>query len=288
MCKCKGKNYNLLTFYKRYWLFCRDCGTAESIEKKNYKLSFLPFKDYKKNTDINDSNIYDYFTDKAHIEDSILEGEEFYNQYIYPYGIDISSKRILDISGGNGHAIMALAKRGAKVEITEFNKRAVDYSTNFHKINAYLYDLNKDELSKIVKGKYDVITLRACIMFAKDLSSLSHTLFNILNPGGYLIINKSVKPTLGVFTRTQLDQHSYFFLRQPETIEKEFAKVGFKTIKIINEVDPTMYVYDNDLTLRWYFLHYFYELRNSFILRKNDAFEIRSRDRRRSTLILQK
>lgn len=75
MFKCEFKNHILLSFHKRYWLFCRDCGTAKSIEKKNYRLSFLPFKDYKKNSEINDSNIYDYFTDKAHIQDSVQEGE---------------------------------------------------------------------------------------------------------------------------------------------------------------------------------------------------------------------
>lgn len=122
---------------------------------------------------------------------------------------------------------MVLAKRGVIVEISEFNKKAVEYMANFHKIKAYLYDLNNDKLNKIVEGKYEIITLRACIMFAKDLSKLASTLFDLLNQEGKLIINKSVKPTLDVFTRTKLDQYTYYFLRQPENIEKHFGQFNF-------------------------------------------------------------
>lgn len=286
--ECLSKNIILLNSYKRNWLFCKDCGSAKAIEKKYYKFSFLPIPEFKKNIAINESSIYNYFTSKAHIDDSISEGINFYKKHIKSNSIKIKNKKILDISGGNGHAIMQLQKKGAKVELTEFNEKAINYASEVHKIPVYKYDLNKDNLLEIMKSKYDLITMRACIMFVEDLNLFAKKIFEKINSGGYLIINRSVLPTVGVLSRVQLDDFSYLFLRQNQTLINAFTKIGFKFLNYKFEVDPTMYVYDNDLKLTWQIMHYFYEIRNLIKLGNFSSFDIRARDRRRSTLVFKK
>ena len=46
--------------------------------------------------------------------------------------------------------------------------------------------------------------------------------------------------------RTQLDEHSYFVLRQPESVINAFEKQGFELIHRADKTDPSLYVYDND------------------------------------------
>lgn len=282
---CGANEYLTLDTYKRYWHTCTKCGTSVSEQKSCYPLSFLPKADLKKSTTLDEEKMYDYFINQTHIDWAVNEGQEFIRDYLKPSGLDVSGKTLLDISGGNGHFIKQVENLGAKITLTEFNKKTVDYAGKTHGFPVFEYDLNEHDLPSLAKQKYDVVFARACIMFAKDLTKFVTDMKNTLAPGGHVLINHSVVPTLGVMLRTQLDEFSYFILRQPETIIEAFTKAGFTLTYRADETDPGMYVYDNDLRMHWRFVHRMYEKRAVKKMGRNRPFALPARDRRRSTLV---
>lgn len=286
ICKtCNGRDVFTLDTYKRLWHCCRSCGTAESEQKVSYPLSLLPYADFKKGIVADEEKMYDYFVEKIHIDWSEREGQEFIGDYLEPSGLDVSGKDLLDISGGNGHFIKQIEKLGARITLTEINRRTIEYAKQKHGYDVLEYNLNEHDLPTITQRRFDIVFARACIMFAKDLGKFADEIRRSLTPGGMVMINHSVIPTLGVMLRTQLDEFSYFVLRQPESIIAEFEKHGFELHHRADETDPGLYVYDNDLLLRWRLLHRFYERRNVARLMRDRAFAWPARDRRRTTLV---
>ena len=287
-CKyCNSDNNFTINTYKRDWHCCRACGTSFSQQKKSYPLSFLPFPDLGKQGDLDEEKMYDYFIEQNHIDWSEREGREFIKEYLEPAGIDVEGKSLLDISGGNGHFIKQIEKMGARITLTEINQKTIEYAGKTHGFDVLKYNLNSDDLPTVTGKKFDVVLARACLMFAKDLSKFAKEIQRSLCPGGVLLINHSVIPTLGVMLRTQLDEHSYFVLRQPETIIEAFQKEGFVLRHRADETDPSLYAYDNDLRPHWRFVHRFYEKRGLKRLLSERNFSWPARDRRRSTLMFQ-
>jgi len=286
-CISCGKNdFIRIPTYKRDWYLCRGCGTAIPNERDKFPLRFLPYKDMKKQSALDAQKMYDYFVDPIHIEISEREGNEFIDKYITPNNIDVSGKSILDISGGNGHFVSQIQKLGAEITLTEYNKKTVEYAKKTHSFtNVYEYDLNNDDLFELTGQQFDIVLARACIMFCDDLKNLVSQIKKCLKPGGIVILNHSVEPTLGVLTRVQLDEFSYSALRQPETVVDTFEAQDISIIYRLDETDPSLYVYDHDLLRHWMIVHYLYEIRGARVLAKERLYSFPARDRRRSTFI---
>lgn len=283
---CGSRDLLVLDTYKRHWYCCRNCGDAFSVQKKRYPLAFLPYADLRAGVVTDEAAMYDYFVDRSHIEWSEREGSEFVARYLKPAHVEVARKNLLDISGGNGHFIREIAKRGAhRVTMTEINQKAIEYARQRHGFDVVEYNLNRDDLQAVTRQRFDVIFARACVMFARDLEKFADELRRCTAPGGIVMINHAVVPTLGVMLRTQLDEFSYLVLRQPDSIIKAFAKQGFELQHRADETDPDLYVYDHDLLRRWRWLYLFYESRNLRRLASDRRFAWPARDRRRSTLV---
>lgn len=278
-------HHHLLTIdtYKRVWFLCPSCGNARPKQKKFYPLSFIPNKRLKKDKQ-NPEDMYDYFVDPLHIDHSQKDADRFLKTYVNNQ-MNLQGKDILDISGGNGHFIHTFKQYGANVFMTEMNKKAMEYAQNTLDIPSFYFNFQKDNLSEVTSQKFDIIMLRAAIMFCRDLKNLVEELKKCLKPKGLIIIEHSVEPTLGVLTRVQCDEFSYEVLRQPQNVINHFEEKGFILQKQVYETDPTLYVYDHDLLKTWAFLHYMYEIKGISTLKKwPNLFTFRARDRRRSAL----
>ena len=285
---CQRDDAVSISTYKRFWRLCRECGTATPVPRARYPLAFMPQKDLKPAPEIDAQAMYDYFTQDTHIQYSIDDACDFQVKYLVPGGISVDGKRVLDLSGGNGHFVNELRRQGARVSLTEFNKQTVDYARRAHDFEAvYEYDMNVHELAKLVDGHFDMILARANIMFCLNLPHFVDQLRACLKSGGIVIVNNAVTPTLGVLVRVQLDEHSYSALRQPETIVNAFTAADFVLHRRHDETDQSMYVYDHDFLPYWMALHYYYEIRGARRLKGENHFAFRARDRRRSTLIFE-
>lgn len=286
--ECRSSNTVEVNTYKRIWHLCLACGCGSPVQKKSYPLAFLPLQGFRKPKNQDQQSIYDYFVDPGHIEYSIRTAGDFLHQYAEPQGIQLESKRILDVSGGNGYFLKEIEKRGASVALTEINKRSIDLAREKHGYDVYEFDFNVNRIDEAVPGQFDIIMLRAAIMFCRDLGSLATDLSRMIPPGGLAIVNHSVIPTLGVLLRVQLDEFSYAVLRQPETVVAHFQNAGFKLNYRYDETDPSLYVYDHDLLNSWMFARTIFEIPAARKLRSHRNYTFAARDRRRSTMIFER
>lgn len=286
---CGSSNTTQVETYKRVWTFCHACGDATPVQKERYAFEFLP-DSWLKKMKTDEASTYDYFVLPDHIEYSRWTADEFLRRYVDEVGLELSGREVLDISGGNGHFLMELAKRGAKVALTEINQASLGYVRQTHHIDAYEFNFNKQRLTEVVVQPYDYILARAAIMFCADLRQFADDVRARLKTGGIFIINHSVIPTLGVMLRVQLDEFSYWILRQPENVINLVEESGFKCLHRFDETDPSMYVYDNDKVKYWRWMHVLYGARGAKKLMDAEfagkpGFAFRARDRRRSTMI---
>jgi SAM-dependent methyltransferase len=248
----------------------------------------LRHPDLRQNPAVDAASIYDYFVAEDHIRYSVETAHEFLEKHVRRHGIEIAGKSILDVSGGNGHFIAEFARLGAKVALTEINDRAIEHARKTNGFEVFRFDFNRDHIDQIARGPFDLLLLRAAVMFCADLEGFVCDARKLLAPGGLVIVNHCVVPTLGTLARVQLDEFSYHALRQPETIERIFCERGFQLVSREDETDPSLYVYDHDLDATWMLLHYFYEIKAALHLRTCRSFAFAARDRRRSTLIFRR
>jgi SAM-dependent methyltransferase len=199
----------------------------------------------------------------------------------------VAGKSVLDVSGGNGHVAAAMAGLRADVTLTEINAPALEYARRELGLHAVEYRFEEGPIAPRVEGRtYDVVLLRACVMFSEDLPALLRHCREVMSDGGLLMIDRSVKPTLGTLLRVQLDEFSYLILRQPETVAAACEEAGFAISERVDEVDADPYVNDHDMDGRRMFLRYRYEIPAARRLRTARQFDFPARDRRRSRLLV--
>jgi SAM-dependent methyltransferase len=285
--ECGKGSLVALRTYKRDWYLCGACGTGFPRPRDFYPLSFLPFADLKRRKDQDEQSIYDYFVLPDHARLSKLDADAFLKQ-CDDDGVSFDGKRVLDVSGGSGFFLKEIERRGARVALTEFNKKAVEFARRTHGFEAYEFDFNRDCLRDVVPGQFDIVMLRAAIMFCDDLDALAAGLLQITKPGARILIVHSVVPTLGTLLRVQLDEFSYRILRQPETVAAHFERQGYRLEKRIDEIDPSPYVNDYDMKDSWLFVRALYEISGARRLRAHRKFAFAARDRRRSKLIVRR
>ncbi len=285
--ECANQQLVTIETYKRTWYLCEKCGTGFPVQKDKYIFQWAKTPELRKQEQ-DEQSIYDYFVRPDNIALSTSLVGEFIERYTKPYGVEFAGKRVLDVSGGNGHFAKGIEALGASMTLTEINQRAIDYAREAHGFPVHEFNFNKHRLPAIDKGPWDIVMLRAAIMFCMDLDQLAADLAQVVAPGGLVIINHSVMPTLGVLLRVQLDEFSYFALRQPETIIGYLMRHGFDVHTRADETDPTLYAYDYDLKDPWMFARAVYEIPAARKLRAHRHFAFPARDRRRSTMILRR
>ena len=240
---CGNKKTISVNTYKHKWLYCNLCGSASRQRKKRYLFSFTPrfflklipkLKLLVENPEVIDDNskIYDYMATENHIKrhQVMKVFENFMDGMIRKYKINIDGKRILDISGGNGSFIKQFEKYGAVVAMTEYNENSVDYAKNNFHIEAVKFNFNKDSINDLFKRVFDLIFLRAAIMFCSDLNKFLIGLKRIIHGHTLIIVYDSISPSLGTFLRWQIDDYTYLVLYKPETLIKIFEGQGFELI----------------------------------------------------------
>jgi len=272
---------------KHTWLISLRSGNAWSKHRSWNPLGWLPHKYLGRRRDVlaKHDKIYDYFTSPAHVAWSKQEATLLLAAMIDRLQIPLTGRSVLDISGGNGHVADALRQRGARVTLTEYNDAAIEYARANLGVESVKYDFQTDLLSQLFRTPFDIVLLRAAVMFCRNLDRLAGDLRQITQAGSIVIIHKSVLPTLGVFLRTQCDEYNYQTLYQPAHLVEVFTRHGFKQRFTEVEVDPSPYVLDHDLDPALRYVGSFYECAAVRALPAESPFAFRWRDRRWANLI---
>ncbi len=302
---CNSTNIKEIDTYKYSWSLCFDCGSASSKKKSSYPFSFLsPIINMvsadkeafhnkmslfigDKAIKRNPSTMYNYFLEDKHIEWTLQSVTEFKQRIIDKYNINIKDKKILDISGGNGYFINEFKKDGADITFTEFNESAVNFVKEKFGFDAYRFDVNENSIDEIVGDKkFDIVFLRAVIMFSKDIKKLMNDIKKITHKDSLIIINYSVIPTIGTLIKTQYDEYNYFMLYSSKYLTEVAKELNFDVLGCDDDPDQEMYVYQQDSSKVLLLLKFYYEYKAIPIIGMESDFSFRARNRRRFNLIL--
>ena len=259
--------------------------------KTYFRYPFLTFMGKKYRRRHKKFQIYDYFVSSSHIEYIKCEARDLQLK-LKTLNIDVEGKNILDVSGGNGIVLNHFKPFAQELVLTEVNDLALDYARDILKLKTLKFDFDEENITEVLEkklasdnnftAKFDLILLRACVMFIKDLDLFFAELKKVLAPNGVIFIEKSVWFTLGVALRTQIDDSSYAILRAHKALEETINRNGFIVLSSTFEIDPSMYIFDHDKRLMSRLLYVVYENINILKFKKNDHSNYRSRFRYRS------
>src|SRR3989338_6136998 len=271
---CNSDDLAMVNTYKHHWVCCNQCQTATRKHKERYLVSYLPQCLLKAKPGYrvllpdavvieNHSKKFDYMATKEHTEAHQNAGvfELFMNDTVRKYGIKIEGKRILDVSGGNGNFSQKLEEQGAKVCMTEYNERAVEFAKNKYKIEAVKFDLNNGCIGSLFKGTFDLVLLRAAIMFCLQPGKFLNDLKKITHKETLVIVYDSVEPTLGAMLRLEFDDYTYLRLYSQKTLIDLFRKEG---LQLITEGDLIPYIYTKGHCKLYKMIHWLYEIPATF------------------------
>ena len=259
---CRGNTITRVNTYKSYWYSCNDCGNVLRETKDTYfferliprwvwgkippkQLSLVRPKSLRelivyalyKNREMTGQDMYDYYLDPdlgqtdakttkwaPETDDILRELKEF--------GVDLTGKTVLEISGGPGFVAKNLESKVKKYIVTEFNATSAERMHSVLGLNAYKFDFNSDNIADMVTDKIDVVLLRHCVNFCLDINKFLRELKPLLNNGAVIYVSTAL-PTLGNYCRWSLDDYTFLVLQNPETIAKNFAEEGFRRSGVI-------------------------------------------------------
>jgi ubiquinone/menaquinone biosynthesis C-methylase UbiE len=233
---------------KHIWYCCNACGSASRDDRPDFEHTFAFRTSVKtltkhkppmatsigrnKAIETDVSKLFDYMASDRHVElhkqqYKVVEG--FLETVIRRYGIDVKGKSILDVSGGNGSFIKEFEAMGARVALTEFNQKSVEFARERFGVDARRFDFNADHIGELFKDKkFDLVFMRFAVMFCLDMSQFLERLKPLLNPGALIVVNGSTEPSLGTMLRFQYDDYAYLVLYDPGALKDIFSKNGFE------------------------------------------------------------
>jgi hypothetical protein len=263
MQKCPVCTWHKLTTIRTYahdWISCDLCGTIRRVGKAHYPaerlgalVNVLPAK--MRHNLLPDREVqatsgeayYRYYEDSAKAG---VEGTKWapefgrLTEFLAGHGVSMKDRDVLDISGGPGFVVKALAGIARRAVVTEFSPAAVTGMVRALNIEAVKYDYASDHLDDLFPAlAFDVVLVRNSINFCTDLRQLALELQAITRPQSTVYVSFT-PPTLGTCLRWQTDPYTYEMLYQPESMVRAFAEAGFAQIAL---ADEGQFRYDDNL-----------------------------------------
>jgi|GEM_PF-5227772 len=240
---CHYSKTILINTHKHKWVLCENCKSASSYEKDNYLLKNISaiYRSFRRKIRVwiyknhisteNKSNIFSYMASENHIKfhEKTQEFERFYNNVIIEAGIELKNKLLLDVSGGNGTITKKFLDFGVKdIFLTEYDEASVLFAKNNYNLKVEKFDFNKDDISLLFRDiKFDIIFLRAAIMFCHDINKFLEQLKKILNPNALIVVSASVHPTYRTIFEWQSNPYIVQRLYDHHTLLSTFEESGF-------------------------------------------------------------
>ncbi len=284
---CKNRQGIITNSYKHHWITCRECGTVTRQRKDHYRYDNWLTRFIIRNTKLNrvyghtllpikeviqeEKRFYDYYYDiaKKGIKGTKWEaGNKKILSDLKRFGIELSGKTILDISGGPGFLTQEVSRVAKRAVVTEFSQYAVDGMSEALRIEGVKFDYNKDRIDQCVDGKFDVILIAYSVGFCNDLEYFLRHLKNLMHENSVVYISYS-PPTLGLMIRWQFDEYTYTTCWPVDAVIKQFGAIGMKEVARDNEgsypYDMNWFQTKNKNPLASYFLNINKKIGNSYL-----------------------
>jgi SAM-dependent methyltransferase len=141
--------------------------------------------------------------------------------------VDLSSRSVLDVSGGPGTFAFLIKDRLGSLAVTEYHPGAVmGMQAYLPGVRVFQADLN-DEWQD--EETFDVVLYRSVVVFASDFRKHFRGLARKVAPGGLVYIYSAL-PTLGNALRWQYEDYTFNVLYSPSVISAVLAENGFRQV----------------------------------------------------------
>jgi ubiquinone/menaquinone biosynthesis C-methylase UbiE len=206
----------------------------ENIAKKIMPLGMFYHYYTRESVYEDEKSVYDYYADVIKKPITGTKWEVYpskFDSFFKKYNIDLSDKKILEISGGPGYLAKHLEKKCKKIVVTELTERSCKGMSDALSMEVVKYDYNNDKIDLLfLKGSFDVIINNLSINHCNNLDDYVKRLYNVVSRGGIIYVN-FVAPTLGVLLRAQFYEYlSNYILYHPEILKRIFIQNGFKLV----------------------------------------------------------
>lgn len=245
-----------LTF-KHRWLRCTACGTMRRESRATYpgeaahawlsktafgkRLAGLIFKPFmlhreRERTDYSSyGNEYDWVFSTQPESDPFRamkrarylgEADEILELFAR-HGVNLSTKSVLDVSGGPGSFAHLIKDKVAKISITEYDQGSVTgMQSRVPGVRMFQADLNEDWNDA---EDFDAILYRSCVYFCTDIERHIAQIKAHVRPGGYIFINTNM-PTMGNMLRWQYEDYTLRILYPPALLQSMLERHGFAVV----------------------------------------------------------
>lgn len=250
ICKiCQGTNStrNIVT-YKSVWTRCDRCGCYSRQTRRRFPLQWLaailpgwngPLRSLKRLLGPKEMGVdyYRYYEDYVARGDRSKWKDEYadFRSRMAQYGITISGKRLLDVSGEPGFfGLEAQADGAVDVTVTGLADNVCTAIKQHLGIEAFTYDFNNDRLKDRTPGEFDVVTCRYAIGFCERLDQWFVDIADVMRPGGYLYVSFS-PPSLAVCSKWMFDDYTYLRQHTHDSLLVAALSAGFSLVSVIDE-----------------------------------------------------
>lgn len=256
---CNDANGKVIRFsnFKHYWHRCTACGTMWRENKTSYPLtSFLHFiEKVPLASKIGRRLFPSYLTRQNAEEDAYqnygklfhmiidgVQGNEMFEVKKQRYlseasdflglmeknGLNISSKKVLDISGGPGTFAYFIKPDVGSIVVTEYGENSVNAMAEYlNGIKVIHADINEKWPDA---GVFDIVLYRSCLYFCNNFDEHLRDINHYLQPNGIVYICTTA-PSLGNSLRWQYEDYTHNVFYSRKVVEEILERNNFTILE---------------------------------------------------------
>lgn len=143
-------------------------------------------------------------------------------------GVDLSTKSILDLSGGPGSFAQLIRDKVARISVTEYDQGSVTgMQSRVPGVRMFQADLNEDWEDA---EEFDAVLYRSCVYFCMDLERHISQIKARVRSGGHIFVNTNM-PTMGNMLRWQYEDYTLKVLYPPALLRNILERQGFRIVE---------------------------------------------------------
>jgi hypothetical protein len=282
---CNSNRVYCIDSLKHSWIFCLDCKNSKSFAKKNKTIfNYISYilliidKVFRVNLvrllcyyDKSPQDSYFYYS--SIIKKCKYQNTKWFNydknliNFLKKNNIDLKKKKLISISEEPGFFYNKIKEQCSDIVFTALNKSVANDMKQFIGVNTLTYDANKDDISKLINKKFDIILLRGLINHIEDLKKFIVQIKKIMHKNTIVICGFNT-PSIHTSIVYGYDDFTFNTLYDDKFLENQFLKKNFKIKKKITQTEDVKKHYSKFKKILFTPMYYFFRLKN-FIKNKN-------------------
>ena len=269
----------LIHSLKHYWIYCSNCKNLKSHAKNkktifNYiSIFFLIFDRIFKTklrndlcyykTQPQDQYYYYYNVIKNHRYEATkwFTYDKQFIDFLNNNCIDLQNKKLISVSEEPGFICTYFKDKCRKVLFTALNDSVTKIMKSKLDVDTVTFDANKDDLSRLVNDKFDIILIRSVVGHIDDLGKFIKQIKKIANKDSVIICSFHT-PSKQIPIIFGYDDYTINCLWDSKFVQNLFIEENFEITKIISKTENLIERYYKNKRKGLLFMPLYYIFKN--------------------------